>query len=60
MYYNLVLGTAIIAQGGVWLLVGVIWGSVLSKDIMLFSAHPVRLSISLLFQDEALTVYKSS
>lgn len=42
MYYNLVLGTAIIAQGGVWLLAGVIWGSVLSKKINLFAAHPVR------------------
>jgi len=41
MYYNLVLGTAIIAQAGVWLLAGVIWGSVLSKKINLFAAHPV-------------------
>ena len=42
IYNNLVLGTAVIAQAGVWLLAGVIWGSVLSKDITLFSAHPVR------------------
>lgn len=31
-------------QAGVWVIAAIIWGSVFSNDLMLFSAHPVCLS----------------
>ncbi|EON65485.1 hypothetical protein W97_04723 [Coniosporium apollinis CBS 100218] len=46
--YNLILGTGIIAQAGVLILAGIIWGSVFSHKLMLFSAHPLLNSAGLL------------
>ncbi|KAF2147316.1 uncharacterized protein K452DRAFT_282321 [Aplosporella prunicola CBS 121167] len=48
LQWNLVLGTAVIAQAGIWILVGIVWGSVLSKPVILFSAHPLLNSAGLL------------
>ena len=64
LYHNLVIGTGVVAQVGVWIvsdhrsrptalqedwldtehpqLVAIVWGSVFSHDLILFSAHPVR------------------
>lgn len=41
MLNNVLIGTAVIAQAGIWIFTAVIWGSVLSTDVVLFSAHPV-------------------
>lgn len=41
MVKNVVLGTGVIAQAGIWIFAAVVWGSILSKEVMLFSAHPV-------------------
>jgi len=38
---NLYLGTGVVAQAGAWVLAAIVWGSVFSNDVMLFSAHPV-------------------
>ncbi|KAK4982832.1 hypothetical protein LTR66_009078 [Elasticomyces elasticus] len=41
LYYNFIIGTAVIAQAGAWILAAIVWGSVFSHPLMLFSAHPV-------------------
>ena len=43
LYKNFILGTAVVTQGGIWLLAAIVWGSVFSHPdkLMLFSAHPV-------------------
>ena len=41
LWQNLLMGTAIVAQGGIVVLTVLVWASVLTKDIILFSAHPV-------------------
>ncbi|KAI9827134.1 MAG: hypothetical protein M1819_007025 [Sarea resinae] len=38
--YNLVIGTAVIAQAGIWILAAIVWASVFTSKLMLFSAHP--------------------
>jgi cytochrome b-561 len=48
MIRNLVLGTGIVAQLGVVLLTILIWASVLSKPLILFSAHPLLQSLAVL------------
>lgn len=42
LYKNLYLGVGSIAQGGIIMLAVLVWASVLTKPIILFSAHPVR------------------
>jgi hypothetical protein len=34
-------GTGVVAQAGAWILAAIVWGSVFSHDLILFSAHPV-------------------
>jgi hypothetical protein len=41
LYHNFVIGTGVVAQGGAWILAAIVWGSVFSNDLSLFSAHPV-------------------
>ncbi|KAJ4314777.1 hypothetical protein N0V84_008712 [Fusarium piperis] len=48
MIRNLVLGTGILAQLGIVLLVALIWASVLTKPLILFSAHPLLQSLAIL------------
>ncbi|KAL6908382.1 eukaryotic cytochrome b561 domain-containing protein [Trichoderma evansii] len=45
---NLVLGTGIIAQIGIWLLIVLIWASVFTKPLILFSGHPLAQSFAVL------------
>jgi len=42
---NVVIGTAVIAQAGIWIFTAVVWGSILSSKArgQLFAAHPVCL-----------------
>jgi hypothetical protein len=35
------LGTAPIAQAGIWILAAIVWGAIFSKKLIFFSAHPV-------------------
>jgi hypothetical protein len=39
----LCVGTAPIAQAGIWILAAIVWGAIFSKKLIFFSAHPVRL-----------------
>ncbi|MCJ1236371.1 hypothetical protein MMC14_004352 [Varicellaria rhodocarpa] len=54
--YNFVLGTAVIAQAGIWILTATVWASVFSNDIMLFSAHPLLNSAAILLTTQAILV----
>ncbi|KAF2402423.1 hypothetical protein EJ06DRAFT_338473 [Trichodelitschia bisporula] len=49
LYCNLILGTGVVAQFGVWILVAIVWAAVFSHDLILFSAHPLLNSAGLLF-----------
>ncbi|OLN95309.1 Cytochrome b561 [Colletotrichum chlorophyti] len=44
---NLILGTGVIAEFGAIILVVMIWASVLTKDIILFSGHPLLQSLAI-------------
>ncbi|KAH8706565.1 eukaryotic cytochrome b561-domain-containing protein [Ilyonectria robusta] len=48
MFRNLVLGTGILAQMGILFLVVLIWASVLTKPLILFSGHPLAQSLAIL------------
>ncbi|KAL0940777.1 cytochrome b561 [Colletotrichum truncatum] len=44
---NLILGTGVIAQFGAVILLAMIWASVLTKDLILFSGHPLAQSLAI-------------
>ncbi|GAM82226.1 hypothetical protein ANO11243_002050 [Dothideomycetidae sp. 11243] len=46
---NFVLGTAVVAQAGIWILAAIVWGAVFSNDLSLFSAHPLLNSAAVFF-----------
>ncbi|QIW99794.1 hypothetical protein AMS68_005312 [Peltaster fructicola] len=59
IYHNFVIGTAVLAQAGVWVLAAVIWGAVFSNmtpNSRLFSAHPLLNSTALLFLVQGILV----
>ncbi|KAH8725527.1 hypothetical protein GQ44DRAFT_707217 [Phaeosphaeriaceae sp. PMI808] len=53
LYYNLWIGTAPIAQAGIWILAGVVWGAILSQKLIFFSAHPLLNSAGFLLSIQA-------
>lgn len=44
LWQNFIMGTGIVAQGGTIVLAVLVWASVLTKPVMLFSAHPVSFT----------------
>ncbi|EME42189.1 hypothetical protein DOTSEDRAFT_73118 [Dothistroma septosporum NZE10] len=56
LYWNFILGTGVIAQAGAWIIVAIVWGSVFSNDLMLFSAHPLLNSAAFLFFLQAILI----
>ncbi|MCJ1371842.1 hypothetical protein MMC20_003062 [Loxospora ochrophaea] len=56
IYYNLILGTAVVAQAGTWILAAIVWAAVFSNDLMLFSAHPLLNSAGVLLVTQAILV----
>lgn len=45
IYHNLIIGTGVVAQAGVWILVAVIWSGIFSHPLVrFFSPHPVSSS----------------
>jgi len=50
---NLWIGTAPIAQAGIWILAGIVWGAILSKKLIFFSAHPLLNSAGFLLAIQA-------
>ncbi|KAH7081649.1 hypothetical protein BKA63DRAFT_530632 [Paraphoma chrysanthemicola] len=53
LVYNLWIGTAPIAQAGIWILAAIVWGAILSKKLIFFSAHPLLNSAGFLLSIQA-------
>ncbi|KAK7179523.1 hypothetical protein DPSP01_011959 [Paraphaeosphaeria sporulosa] len=53
IWKNLWLGTAPLAQAGIFILAAIIWGAILSHDLIFFSAHPLLNSAGLLLATQA-------
>ncbi|PSN64299.1 hypothetical protein BS50DRAFT_528440 [Corynespora cassiicola Philippines] len=53
LYLNLWLGTAPIAQAGIWILAAIIWGAIFSHDLIFFSSHPLLNSAGLVLVTQA-------
>ncbi|ORY10212.1 eukaryotic cytochrome b561-domain-containing protein [Clohesyomyces aquaticus] len=53
LYMNLWIGTAPIAQAGIWILVAIVWGAIFSHKLIFFSAHPLLNSAGLVFITQA-------
>ncbi|KAF2670766.1 cytochrome b561 [Microthyrium microscopicum] len=51
--HNLILGTGIIAQAGIWILVALIWSGILSHPLLFFSPHPLLNSAAFLLVTQA-------
>jgi len=56
LYHNLFIGTAVIAQFGIILLVASVWASVFLHPLILFSAHPLLNSAALLFLVQSILI----
>ncbi|CZR57969.1 related to CYTOCHROME B561 [Phialocephala subalpina] len=56
LWYNLIIGTAVIAQVGIILLIASVWASIFLSDLILFSAHPLLNSAGLLFLTQGILV----
>ncbi|KAL1310775.1 hypothetical protein AAFC00_001022 [Neodothiora populina] len=56
LYYNFILGTGVVAQAGAWILAAIVWGSVFSNDLMLFSAHPLLNSAAILLFTQGILI----
>jgi hypothetical protein len=53
LYHNLWIGTAPIAQAGIWILAAIVWGAILSNKLIFFSAHPLLNSAGFLLAIQA-------
>jgi hypothetical protein len=48
IYHNLLIGTGVVAQAGIWILVAVVWSGIFSHPLVrFFSPHPVSAPDSL-------------
>lgn len=56
LYENLWIGTAPIAQAGIWILAAIVWGAILSQRLIFFSAHPLLNSAGFLLAIQAALV----
>ncbi|KAF1838202.1 hypothetical protein BDW02DRAFT_542309 [Decorospora gaudefroyi] len=56
LYFNLWIGTAPIAQAGIWILAAIVWGAILSQKLIFFSAHPLLNSAGFLLAIQAALV----
>ncbi|KAL9001151.1 MAG: hypothetical protein Q9169_000334 [Polycauliona sp. 2 TL-2023] len=54
LQFNFFIGTAVIAQVGIWILAATIWASVFVQPLMLFSAHPLLNSAGVLLTTQAI------
>ncbi|KAF2257767.1 hypothetical protein CC78DRAFT_538282 [Lojkania enalia] len=45
---NLWIGTAPLAQAGIWILAAIVWGSIFTHQLIFFSSHPLLNSAGLL------------
>jgi len=53
IYENLVLGTGVVEQAGIWILVALVWSGIFSHSLILFSPHPLLNSVGILLITQA-------
>ncbi|MCJ1470527.1 hypothetical protein MMC07_009173 [Pseudocyphellaria aurata] len=53
---NLILGTAVIAQAGIWLLTAAVWANVFLAPLSLFSLHPLFNLAGLFLNTQAILI----
>jgi len=56
IFENLILGSGVIAQAGIWILTAVVWSGILSHPLILFSAHPLLNSAGLLLVTQGVLI----
>lgn len=57
LQFNFIIGTAIIAQAGIWILTALVWASVFMADqVIFFSYHPLVNSAGILLLTQAILV----
>jgi len=56
LWFNLIIGTAVVAQAGILLLTVSVWASVFLSDLILFSAHPLLNSAGLLLLTQGILI----
>ncbi|KAJ6028267.1 hypothetical protein N7540_003843 [Penicillium herquei] len=56
LLWNLVSGTASIAQLGIWVFAALVWFNILSQPIILFTAHPLLAISGLLLQVQGILI----
>ncbi|KAH0562924.1 hypothetical protein GP486_002507 [Trichoglossum hirsutum] len=54
--YNVVIGTAVLAQVGIWVLVAVIWTGIFTHELIVFSAHPLLNSSGILLLTQSILI----
>jgi len=54
--FNFIIGTAVIAQLGIWILTATVWANILSSPLTLFTAHPLLNSAGVLLSTQAILV----
>ncbi|KAF2478169.1 uncharacterized protein BDR25DRAFT_275955 [Lindgomyces ingoldianus] len=53
LYLNVWIGTAPIAQAGIWILAAIVWGAIFSHNLIFFSSHPLLNSAGILLITQA-------
>jgi len=56
LFYNLIIGTAVIAQAGIILLTASVWASIFLSPLILFSAHPLLNSAGILVLTQSILI----
>lgn len=56
LQYNFIIGTAVVAQAGIWIMTAIVWSAVFESPLMLFSAHPLLNSAGILLSTQAILV----
>jgi len=54
--HNLILGSGVVAQAGVWILLALVWTGVFSHDLITFSPHPLLNSAAIVLVTQAILI----
>lgn len=54
--FNLVIGTAVLAQAGIWILAAIVWASIFLHPLNLFSPHPLLNSAGILLLTQGILI----
>ncbi|RMZ82722.1 hypothetical protein DV738_g1637, partial [Chaetothyriales sp. CBS 135597] len=56
LFANLLTGTAILAQAGIWILTSLVWSAVFEANFIFFSYHPILQSAGILLLTQSILV----